>query len=36
MGQDGIPVSIGIIIGAVLLGGMIIAGLITAAVIQMG
>ncbi len=36
MGQDGIPVSIGVIIGAALLGGLIIAGLITAAVIQMG
>jgi len=34
MGQDGIPLSIGIIIAAAILGVLILAGLIVAAVLS--
>jgi hypothetical protein len=34
MGQDGIPLSIGVIIGAAILGALILAGLVIAAVIS--
>jgi len=34
MGQDGIPLSIGIIIAAAILGALILAGLIVAAVLS--
>ena len=34
MGQDGIPLSIGIIIGAAILGALILVGLIVAAVLS--
>jgi len=34
MGQDGIPLSIGIILGAAILGALILAGLVVAAVIS--
>jgi hypothetical protein len=34
MGQDGIPVSIGVIIGAAIVGAIIFAGLIVAAVLS--
>ena len=34
MGQDGIPLSIGIIIAAAILGALILVGLIVAAVIS--
>jgi hypothetical protein len=34
MGDNGIPLSIGIIIGAAVLGGLILAGLIVAAIIS--
>jgi len=33
MGQDGIPLSIGVIIAAVILGALIFAGLVVAAVL---
>jgi hypothetical protein len=33
MGQDGLPLSIGIIIGAAVLGVLILAGMVVAAVI---
>jgi hypothetical protein len=33
MGQDGLPLSIGVIIGAAVLGALILAGLIVAAVV---
>ena len=35
MGQDGIPLSIGVIIAAAVLGVLILAGLIVAAVLSM-
>jgi len=35
MGQDGIPLSIGVIIGAAILGGLILTGLIVAAVLAL-
>ncbi len=34
MGQDGIPLSIGVIIGAAILGALILAGLVVAAVLS--
>ena len=34
MGQDGIPLSIGVIVGAAVLGGLILAGLVVAAVLS--
>ncbi|MBA7615055.1 hypothetical protein ES703_22331 [subsurface metagenome] len=34
MGDNGIPLSIGIIIGAAILGGLILAGLVVAAVLS--
>jgi hypothetical protein len=34
MNQDGIPLSIGVIIGATILGALILAGLIVAAVLS--
>lgn len=34
MNQDGIPLSIGVIIGAAILGALILAGLIVAAVLS--
>jgi hypothetical protein len=34
MGQDGIPLSIGVIIGAAILGGLILTGLIVAAILS--
>ena len=34
MGQDGIPLSIGVIIGAAVLGALILVGLIVAAVLS--
>lgn len=34
MNQDGIPLSIGVIIGAAVLGALILAGLIVAAVLS--
>ncbi len=34
MGQDGIPLSIGIIIAAAILGALILAGLLIAAVLS--
>jgi hypothetical protein len=33
MGQDGIPLSIGVIIGAAILGALVFAGLVVAAVL---
>ena len=33
MGQDGVPLSIGIIIGAAVLGSLILVGLVVAAVL---
>ena len=33
MGQDGIPLAIGVIIGAAVLGALIFAGLLVAAVV---
>ena len=33
MGQDGIPLSIGVIIAAVVLGALIFAGLVVAAIL---
>ena len=33
MGQDGLPLSIGIIIGAAVLGALILGGLVVAAVL---
>jgi len=35
MGQDGIPLSIGVIIAAAVLGALILAGLVVAAVLSM-
>jgi hypothetical protein len=35
MNQDGIPLAIGVIIGAAVLGGLILAGLVVAAVLSM-
>ena len=35
MGQDSIPLSIGVIIGAAILGGLILTGLIVAAVLAL-
>jgi len=35
MGQDGLPLSIGIIIGAAVLGVLILAGMVTAAVLAL-
>ena len=34
MGQDGIPLSIGVIIAAVVLGALILTGLVVAAVLS--
>jgi len=34
MGDNGIPLSLGIIIGAAILGGLILAGLVVAAVLS--
>jgi hypothetical protein len=34
MGQDGIPLSIGVIIAAAILGGLILIGLVVAAVLS--
>ena len=34
MGQEGMPLSLGVIIGAAILGGLILAGLLIAAVIS--
>jgi len=34
MGQDGIPLSIGVIIAAAVLGALILAGLVVAAVLS--
>jgi hypothetical protein len=33
MGQEGLPLAIGVIVGAAVLGGLILAGLIVAAVL---
>ncbi len=35
MGQDGIPLSIGVIIAAAVLGALILTGLVVAAVLSM-
>jgi hypothetical protein len=35
MGQEGLPLAIGVIVGAAVLGGLILAGLIVAAVIAL-
>jgi len=35
MGQDGLPLSIGIIIGAAVLGVLILAGMVVAAVLAL-
>jgi len=35
MGQDGIPLSIGIILGGAILGALILAGLVVAAALSM-
>jgi hypothetical protein len=34
MNQDGIPLAIGVIVGAAVLGGLILAGLIVAAILS--
>jgi hypothetical protein len=34
MNQEGIPLSIGVIVGAAVLGGLILAGLIVAAILS--
>jgi hypothetical protein len=34
MNQDGIPLAIGVILGAAVLGGLILAGLVVAAVLS--
>jgi uncharacterized integral membrane protein len=35
MGQDGLPLSVGIILGAAVLGVLILAGMVTAAVLAL-
>jgi hypothetical protein len=35
MGQEGLPLSIGIILGAAILGVLILAGMVTAAVLAL-